>query len=196
MAAMSLFFDPLQTLALLDIITSAGGISGVFILLIAFLGLAILANQTSAVTPAAVGRMIDRYGAKRTVDKLSNATPNDIHTDFGDFDKVLDGIASGDGQWLALVPRLAPGTDAGTAESLPVVVAEALPKNPAGVLRLVKRDAAWLGACGYPMIEPTRKEMRAYFKAAIPAVKSVHDPTLRTVKRLCLTELLKARRGP
>jgi hypothetical protein len=165
-------------------------------LLIAFLGAAILANQAPSITPAVVRRMIDRDGAKRTVNKLSNAAPNDTHTDFGDFDKVLDGIASGDARWLALVPRIAPGTDAGTAESLPIVVAKALPKNPVGVLRLIKRDPSWLDACGYPMIEPTRREMRDYFRAAIPAVKSVHDPALGTVKRLCLSELLKAQRTP
>lgn len=140
--------------------------------------------------------MIDRYGAKRTVDRLSSAALNDTHTEFGDFDEVLKGIASGNGQWLALVPRLAPGTDAGTAESLPIVIAEALPKNPVGVLQLIKRDASWLNECGYPMIEPTPKEMRTYFRAAIPAVKSVHQRGLQKVKKLCLSELVKAQRSP
>ena len=162
---------------------------------VAFLGAAILASQTHfAITPSAIGRMIDHFGAKRTVDKLANAPPNDTHTDFGDFDKVLDGIASGDSGWLALVPRLEPGTDAATAESLRIVVAKALPKNPAGVLRLILREPSWRDACGYPMIEPTHQEMRAYFKVAIPAVRSVRDPALRAAKRVCLSELLKAQR--
>ena len=162
-----------------------------------FLVAALLANQPpSRVTPAAVSRMIDRYGAKGTVDKLSNAAPNDTHTAFGDFDKVLDGIASGDARWLAIVPKLAPGTDAGTAESLPIVLAEALPKNPRGVLRLIKLDRSWLDACGYPMIEPTPKETRAYFRRAIPAVRAVHDAALQATKRVCLSELLKAQRTP
>jgi hypothetical protein len=166
-------------------------------LLIMFLSVALFTDRApSVVTPATVGRMIDRYGAKQTVHKLSNAVPNDTHTDFGDFDKVLDGIASGDAHWLRLVPRLAPGTDAGAAESLPIVIAQALPKNPVGVLRLIKRDASWIDACGYPMIEPTRKEMRAYFKSVIPAVRSVHEPALQSVKRNCLSELLKAQRTP
>jgi hypothetical protein len=166
-------------------------------LLIWLLGAAAFAGQaSSAITPGAVERMIDRYGAKRTVDKLSNAPPNDTQREFGDFDEVLDGIASGNGLWLALVPRLAPGTDAGTAESLPIVIAEALPKNPVGVLRLIKQHTSWLDACGYPMIEPTRKEMRAYFRATIPAVKSVNEPGLQAVKGLCLSRLLKAQRSP
>jgi len=166
-------------------------------LLILVLSAALFANEVpSAITPTAVGRMIDRYGAKRTVDRLTDASPNDTHTEFGDFDKVLDGIASGDARWLALVPRLAPGTDAGTAESLRIVVAEALPRNPVGVLRLIKRDASWRDACSYPMIEPTRKEMRAYFRAAIPAVKAVKDPALQATKRVCLSELLKTQHAP
>ena len=162
-----------------------------------FLAAALFANQSpSQVTPLAVSRMIDRYGAKATVARLSNAAPNDTHTDFGDFDKVLDGIASGDARWLALVPKLAPGTDAGTAESLPIVLAEALPKNPGGVLRLIKLDASWLDVCRYPMIEPTDEEMRAYFKRAIPSVRSVYDPALQAAKHACLSELLKAQRTP
>lgn len=155
---------------------------------------ALFAGQASII-PATVSRMIDRYGAKRTVRKLSSTASNDTRTGLGDFEKVLDGIASGDARWLALVPRLAPGTDAGTAESLPIVLAKALPRNPVGVLRLIKRDASWEDACSYPMIEPTRKEAGAYFKAAIPAVQSVHDPSLQAAKRVCLSELLKARRA-
>ena len=154
------------------------------------------AQAPSSITPAIVDRMIDRYGAKRTVEMLSRAAPNETHSEFGHLDRVFDGIASGDPRWLALVPRLAPGTDAGTAESLPIVLADALPKNPAGVLGLIKRDASWLDACGYPMIEPTPKEMRDYFKAAIPAIRSVHDRGLQTTKRLCLRELLKAQHAP
>ena len=166
-------------------------------MLFAFLSAALFANQSHPrVTPAMVGRMIDRYGAKRTVNKLSNAAPSDTHAEFGDFDKVLDGIASGDARWLALVPRIAPGTDAGTAESLPIVLAEALAKNPLGVLRLIKRDPSWRDACSFPMIEPTRKEKRAYFKATMPAVRSVHDRALQTEKGVCLSELLKAQREP
>lgn len=163
--------------------------------MLSFLVSAALFAGRARITPVTVSRMIDRYGAKQTVQKLSHAASNDTRTDFDDFDKVLAGIASGDPGWLALVPRLAPGTDAGTAESLPIVLAEALPKNPVGVLRLIKRDGSWRDACSYPMIEPTHKEMDAYFKATIPAVKSVADPALRAAKRVCLSELLKARRA-
>src|SRR5438477_12601046 len=92
-----------------------------------------------SITPKVVERMIDRYGAKATVDKLTNAAPNDTRSLLGDYDRVLDGVSSGDSRWLALVPRLDPGTDAGSAEFLRIAVAEAIPKNPAGVLRFASR---------------------------------------------------------
>jgi hypothetical protein len=100
----------------------------------------------------------------------------------------------GDPRWLVLVPKLDPGTDAGSAEFLRIAVAEALPKNAAGVLRFASRLSWFRDACGYPMIEPTNREMRAYFRATIPALKAVHDPSLTRAKRICLTELIKAQR--
>jgi hypothetical protein len=162
-------------------------------MLIAFLTAAVLLDRPpGAITPVAVERMINRRGARRTVDELANATRGDTKSGFGDFDKVLDGIASGDARWLALVPRIAPGTDAGTAEALRIVVAEALPKNPVAVLRLIKRDPSWRDGCSDPMIEPTRRQARAYFKSTIPAVKAAQDPALQAAKHICLSELTQA----
>jgi hypothetical protein len=162
-----------------------------------FLSAALFVDQTSsAITPQKVERMIDRYGARQTVNKLANAGPDDTRTDFGDYDKVLDGVASGDARWLALVPKLRPGTDAGTAEALRIAVAYALPENPAGVLHLITRLPSWQDVCTYPMIEPTDEEMQAYFRAAIPAVKAVRDTALQREKSVCLAELVKAQRTP
>jgi len=190
-------FDPLQTLALLGIIGPLGAWKGV-ILLALFLSAALLLPHSAqrAVTPKVVGGMIDRYGARATVQKLWNAVPNDKRSTFSDYDRVLDGVSSGDPRWLVLVPRLDPGTDAGSAEFLRIAVAEALPKNAAGVLRFTSRLSWFRYACGYPMIEPTDREMRAYFRATIPALKAVHDPSLTRAKRICLTELIKAQRTP
>lgn len=165
-------------------------------MLVLFLSATFLAQQitSSTITPEAVERMIDKYGAKQTVKTLANA--GDTRTGLGDYDKVLDGIASGDARWLALVPKLEPGTDAGTAEALRISVAQALPNNSAGVLGLISRQPSWRDACSYPMIEPTHEEMLAYFKAAIPAVRSVRSPALQGVKNACLTELTKAQDTP
>jgi hypothetical protein len=161
-------------------------------LLLLLLSAAILAGrQVGSITPATVDRMLAQLGPKRTVDELAGSG-----ADFGDYEKILDGIASGDARWIALVPRLQPGTDAGTSEALRIAVAEALPKNPAGVLRLIEHNPAWREVCTYPMIEPTRKEARTYFKAAVPAVRAVISPALQRAKRMCLADLVKAQRSP
>ena len=160
------------------------------------LGAALLTQRPAsrAITPQAVERMVDRYGAEAAVNKLANASPNDTRTMFGDYDKVLAGVSSGNPRWLALVPRLDPGTDAGTSEFLRIAVADALPKNAVAVLRFTSRLSWFRDACGYPMIEPTNRQMRAYFKAAIPALRAVHEPELQRAKRICLSELTKAAR--
>ncbi|HEX4739168.1 MAG TPA: hypothetical protein VH331_16580 [Allosphingosinicella sp.] len=145
------------------------------------------ALAASAPTPAAVARMIDARGARHAVQALDRGGEQTR------FDAVLDRVAAGDRRWLALVPRLAPGTDAGTAEGLRIAVAEALPKNPRAVLRLVAKTFTVEDVCGFPMIEPTQRETRAYFRAALPAVQAVTDPALRPAKQQCLAELRKAR---
>jgi len=163
-------------------------------LLVTLLSAALLASETaSPISPKKVERLIETYGAKGAVDKLANAAPDNNRSDFGDYGKVLDGIASGADRWLALVPKLEPGTDAATAEALRIAVAEALPRNPSGVLNLVTRKPSWRIACSYPMIEPTSKGTRAYFRLVLPAVKAVRSPALRRARNICLTELSKAR---
>ena len=148
---------------------------------------AALASAPATLTPAAVARMIDAEGARRAVQTLDRGG---AHTRF---DALLDRIAAGERRWLALVPRLAPGTDAGTAEGLRIAVAEALPRNPSAVLRLVPGTFTAEDACGFPMIEPTQSETRSYFTAVIPAVQDVTEPALQLAKRQCLAELRKAR---
>ena len=174
-------------------------------MLVVFLAATLSTYQpaSSVITPQRVERMIDSCGARRAVNKLTKQDLNDTKTEFGKFDAVLDGVSSGDPQWLMLVTKIYAGTDAGAAESLRIAVAEALPKNPAGVLRLILRvqperaRLSWFrSSCGYPMIEPTDKEMRTYFKAAIPALQAVREPALQRAKKACLTVLMKAQETP
>ena len=149
-------------------------------------------SQSSVITPSAVEQMIDKYGARHTIEKLTNSPPK---REFGDYDIVLSGVSSGDHRWLALVPKLKAGTDAATSLALVVSVAEALPRNPKAVLRLIKADPSWRRACTYPMIEPTKAEERIYFSKAIPAVRLVRDPDVQSVKRACLADLVEAQRS-
>lgn len=138
-------------------------------------------------SPAEVAAMIDRDGATRTVQTLDQGET------VTRFTQVLEGIASGDAQWLALVPRLGPGVDAGTSTGLIIAVAEALPRNPSGVLGLAAGGNWSLeDACSYPMIEPTAEQKAAYFAAVIPAVEGVAEPGLQQAKKTCLTQLRAA----
>jgi len=115
-------------------------------LLLLLLSVAILAGrQVGSITPTTVGRMLAQLGPKRTFDELAGTG-----ADFDDYEKILDGIASGDQRWIALGPRLQPGTDAGTSEALRIAVAEALPRNPAGVLRLIEHNPRMARAMHLP----------------------------------------------
>ncbi|HZH06989.1 MAG TPA: hypothetical protein VEY69_09965, partial [Lautropia sp.] len=144
------------------------------------------APATGGVTPAQIRAMIDRDGASQTVQAL------DKDEGAVTFDMVLDGIASGRDEWLALVPLLAGAVDGGTGTGLEIAVAEALPRNAAGVLRLIGNGRTAAETCGYPMIEATTTESSTYFSAALPAVEAVNDPALQAAKTSCLSELRKA----
>jgi hypothetical protein len=144
------------------------------------------------VTPAAVAHMIATYGSNGTVERLIKPTKR--HPMFGDYEVVLDGISSGKAQWLALAPELQKGADAGPSEFLKISVAEALPHNAAGVLRLGAHGWPIDRACSYPMLEAKPADTRRYFATAIPAVTAVRDPALQSARHICLAELRKAQR--
>jgi hypothetical protein len=147
------------------------------------------------VTAKTVDAMIAKYGATQAVAKLHRGESAATGS-FGEFDQVLDGVSAGDSQWLRLVPKLKERTDAAASESLEISVADALPKNPVAVLRLIKSHPEWREACTYPFIEPTTEENRKYFRVTIPAVAKVRDPQLRSVKNACLANLKRAQHTP
>jgi len=153
--------------------------------------LAAAAAAAPALTPEKVGAMIDGQGAARTVATLS---AGDLSKHNLYFDNVLDGISSGNAKWLALVPRLRPGTDGASGEFLRIAIARALPHNAAGVLRLSAHGWPVADACSYPMIEPRPADTGRYFATAIPAVQAVRDPGLQAAKAICLSELQKAQK--
>jgi hypothetical protein len=145
------------------------------------------------VTSTGVAHMIATYGPNGAVERLIKPTKR--HPMFGDYEAVLDGISSGKAQWLALAPELQKGADAGPSEFLKISVAEALPHNAAGVLRLGAHGWPIANACSYPMLEPRPADTRRYFAKAIPAVAAVRDPTLQSARAICLTELRKAQKN-
>ena len=160
---------------------------GFALTLAAALALGWPAQAASSPTPAGIEAGIRRHGAQATIAALAKADQ---------WDGVADRMGTGDAKWIALAPRLAPGSDAGSAEDLGISLAFSLPKNPRAVLSaLDPADGHVLGAgrvCGMPFIEDTMKDRPAYKRHAIRAVKTVSGLRLAKVRRACLRELERA----
>ncbi len=143
------------------------------------------ALAAARLTPETIAADIAAHGADNVVAKLAKT---------GDYDRVLDHIGKGEAQWVALAPKLAPGTDAGWAEALVISLAFALPKNPQAVLALlIGKDAFQVDdVCGAPFIEGTVKDVPGYIRRAKAAVAKVTDPSLQSARAACLAALAKA----
>lgn len=161
-------------------------------LIIVFMATAFGSSALAADAPSAsdLRLALAQRGAKTVVAELLNQDQ---------WDSVSDQIASGRQEWLALVPQLATGADAGPAEDLGIDLATALPKNPAAVLSIANeiawKDAGIIGlerVCGIPFVEDTQP--KSYEQRAVRAVRSVSDPTLERKKRECLAYLRNASR--
>ena len=134
-----------------------------------------------------IAASIDQRGAKATIAVLAKADQ---------WDQVADRMGSGDARWIALAPKLAPGSDAGSAEDLGIALAFSLPKNPQAVLAaLDPANGHIIGVgrvCGMPFIEDTVKDRPAYRRLALRAVAGVSAPALSQRRAACLTELRRA----
>lgn len=106
-------------------------------------------------------------------------------------------MGRGDARWIALAPRLAPGTDAGTSEGLGIALAHALPRNPRAVLAVLGVAGGPVSVsagrvCGVPFIEDTVKDLTAYRRRAARAVRGVTDPSLVRARAACLSVLAES----
>lgn len=118
-----------------------------------------------------LSELIAADGAAHTVAVLSGpADPTGIQ-------KVFDGVATGQADWLAVVPALAPVLDGEQADSLQNALAAALPRNPGGVLELMPETADVDLVCGVQDAE------------ARAAVAAVEAPELRAARAECLRGL-------
>lgn len=136
-------------------------------------------------TIAAIEAAIARDGPRTTVRRLF---------DQGRWDVVAGHIARGEPGWVALGGKLAPGTDAGTAEDLSISLAFALPRDAPAVLRVLAAGAADAAdVCGAPFIEGMVRDVPAYVRRATAAVARVTDGSLAATRAACLDALAKAR---
>lgn len=159
--------------------------------------LALLASRDLILAQApgasAVAAEIRAHGARAVVSRLiaAPAKPGESA-----WDRLTQEIWLGRAEYIALAPKLAEGTDAGTSEDLGISLAHALPLAPASVLRAMdlKVDAV-LGlkrVCGVPFIEDTVEDLPGYVRAAKQALGKVSDAALLQAKAACLVELRAA----
>ena len=149
------------------------------------------ANQAgrpaSLPTPASIEADIHQHGAEATIGALVKADQ---------WDTVADHIGGGDARWIALAPKLALGSDAGSAEDLGIELAFSLPKNAHAVLAaLDPNNGHIVGAarvCGMPFIEDTVKDRPAYKRRALREVEKVVTPSLAKARAACLSEIKRA----
>jgi hypothetical protein len=140
-------------------------------------------------TPQAIRAMLDESDARTVVEKLNAGEPPDTA-----WDRLTDRIETGEAAWLDLVPLLKPGTDAGTAEELEIVLSRALANNAQGVLALLANGLyPPEDICTSNEIEAEPLAVARALDTALVAVAAVLDPPLRETRDACLDELGETR---
>jgi hypothetical protein len=103
---------------------------------------------------------------------------------------VLDQIETGSQDWIDLVPLLAPGTDAGTAEGLIITLSRTLKTNAPAVLKLIAGGAFTVDdVCIDNDIEVPVTDYVAFLDQIVVTVAAVLDPSLRDVRNACLHQI-------
>lgn len=124
--------------------------------------------QPQALTADHVANLIAADGAAHTFAVLTGpADPTGI-------DKVFQGMATGDAEWLALVPAIEPETDGMYGEGIQDALSKALLRNTAGVLALMPNYGSYMFVCADA--DPSAR----------PLVAAVTDPALRAARDRCL----------
>jgi hypothetical protein len=140
-------------------------------------------------TPDQVRERMQRDGVTQTVVAMQDPSFSATNQ------AMTDGIASGDERWLALVPLLSTSGSAEMSEGLVSILAEALPRNAAGVLRALSdrqtQESFKETTCLHPE-ELSDQAARTYLTQAIGAVEAVNDAALQAAKTKCLANLRRA----
>jgi len=140
---------------------------------------------------AQVRKLIRERGAREALRQLFSDTEAE--------EALANGIATGRPEWLEIAAELYPVSDAGPAEGLAISVQEALPRNPTGVLGLVRRGILDVkhtcGGYGFGQIEDDRPTdvILGLVDRRLEALAGVADPPLEDQKKACLQELARLR---
>lgn len=139
----------------------------------------------AVVSPTAeqVAKDIEQQGAGVVISRLYQNNERE-------WQYVTDKIATGENRWLKVASLLAPGTDAGSSETLTTAVALAIPHNPAGVLGTLTEREMPLSirqVCRLPFYMMSEPEFNQYVLDAIralykvPAGKACMDTMINTI---------------
>jgi hypothetical protein len=135
-----------------------------------------------APTPKTVEARIHAIGAQPTVRELWNRPK--------EWDAVMAAIETGDAAWLKVATDLKPGSDAGSSESLAIVVSRSIQHNPRAFL-LIAFPSFGVAVCRDLTIEGTKEQHDNFQRKTEKALESVGNDDTRKNRDACLVELRK-----
>ncbi|WP_206757101.1 hypothetical protein [Erwinia persicina] len=141
----------------------------------------------NGVTPNIVMKHIQHGGAKKYLHDL--AKENARATSTSQWEAIVKGLSSGEAEWLQIVPLIARYTDAGFAEDIVTALAQALPKNVAGVMNVLDEQippVSIRNVCSMPLYNETVPEQNEY---VVKAIQALYKSDTSQAKR-CLTQLI------
>src|SRR5690242_20060439 len=118
--------------------------------------LSVYAGPQARLSAKALLGQVDTDGAKTVLWRLWD--------DKKSFEQVMDGIESGDKDWLALAAKFRPVSDAGATESLYISVSAALARVPERVLEMTGAGFPIDDVCTDPRIEVTKTDSLKYLR--------------------------------
>jgi hypothetical protein len=135
-------------------------------------------------TPSAILALLEGQDARAVVQSLDEPS----------WTAFLAHVEAGDRGWIDLVPLLAPGADAGTAEGVSIALSRALRANPQGVLNVLTNDHySAADICAANDIEVSAADAVKFIDQALVKVAAVIDPALSQARDACLHSLGDAR---
>jgi len=141
----------------------------------------------NVMTPKIVLENIHDSGAKKYIHDL--AKENAMATSTSQWEAIVKGLSTGEAEWLQIVPLIARYTDAGFAEDLATALAQALPKNVAGVMNVLDEQIPPVSignVCSMPLYNETVAEQNEY---VVKAIQALYKSDTSQAKR-CLTQLI------
>jgi hypothetical protein len=140
-------------------------------------------------TPDLIRAMLAKESPTAVVQAIDNGDAEN-----NPWSDVLDQIETGNQDWIDLVPLLAPGADAGTAEGLVITLSRTLKTNAPAVLKLIA-DGEFTVAdiCIDNDVEVPITDYIAFLDKVVVTVAAALDPALRDVRNACLHQIGTAR---